>query len=116
MIVAFGWSLTNPAGLGLAALAIPVILLHILRPRRQEVTVSSTFLWRTLERPVSSATPWQRLRWSALLLAQLLAVCGLALAVARPVRLQPATLAAHTVFIVDASSSMRATIRWALAR
>lgn len=109
MIVAFGWSLTNPAGLGLAALAIPVILLHILRPRRQEVTVSSTFLWRTLERPVSSATPWQRLRWSALLLAQLLAVCGLALAVARPVRLQPATLAAHTVFIVDASSSMRAT-------
>ena len=73
MIVAFGWSLTNPAGLGLAALAIPVILLHILRPRRQEVTVSSTFLWRTLERPVSSATPWQRLRWSALLLAQLLA-------------------------------------------
>lgn len=109
MIVGAGWSLTNPAALGLLALAIPVILLHILRPRRQQVTVSSTFLWRALERPVSSATPWQRLRWSALLVAQLLAVIGLAVAVAKPVRLHPAKLAAHTVFIIDASASMRAT-------
>ena len=38
----------NPAGLGLLALAIPVLLLHILRPRRRRWTVSSTFLWRAV--------------------------------------------------------------------
>lgn len=102
-------SLANPAGLALLGLAVPVILLHILRPRRQSVTVSSTFLWRAIERPVSSATPWQRLRWSLLLLAQLLAVALLALAVAQPVRLEAAALSEHTVFIIDASGSMAAT-------
>ena len=84
----------NPAGLALLALAIPVILTHILRPRRLPVTVSSTMLWRKLERPVAAAKPWQRLRWSLLLLAQLLAVTGLALAVARPERVEASPLAA----------------------
>ena len=99
-------SLANPAGLALLGLAIPVVLLHILRPRRQSVTVSSTFLWRSLERPVSSASPWQKLRWSLLLIAQLLAVVLLAVAVAKPVRLEAATLSEHTVFVIDASGSM----------
>ena len=101
-------SLANPAGLALLGLAVPVVLLHILRPRRQSVTVSSTFLWRSLERPVSSATPWQKLRWSLLLVAQLLAVVLLALAVAKPVRLEAAALSEHTVFVIDASGSMAA--------
>ncbi len=105
---AFSFSLANPAGLALLGLAVPVILLHILRPRRQSVTVSSTFLWRAIERPVSSASPWQKLRWSLLLLAQLLAVALLALAVARPVRLEAASLSEHTVFIIDTSGSMAA--------
>ncbi|MGH9135513.1 MAG: VWA domain-containing protein [Acidimicrobiales bacterium] len=99
----------NPAGLALLALAIPVILTHILRPRRMPVTVSSTLLWRKLERPVAAAKPWQRLRWSLLLLAQLLAVAGLATAVARPERVEASPLAEHTVFIIDASGSMAAT-------
>ena len=55
-VVGLSVSLANPAGLALLGLAIPVVLLHILRPRRQSVTVSSTFLWRSLERPVSSAS------------------------------------------------------------
>jgi len=99
----------NPAGLALLALALPVIAAHILRPRRDQVVVSSILLWRRLERPVSAAQPWQRLRWSLLLVAQLLAVVLLALAVARPERLTATTLADHTVFIVDASGSMAAT-------
>ena len=99
---------TNPAGLALLGLAIPVLILHILKPRRLAVTVSSTFLWRSLQRPVSSATPWQKLRWSLLLLTQLLIVALLALAVSKPVRLSAAGLSEHTVFIVDASASMSA--------
>ena len=46
---------------------------------------------------MSAARPWQRLRPSLLLLLQLLAVAGLALAAARPVRLTDARVADHTV-------------------
>ena len=97
-----------PAGLLLLALAVPVVLLHVLRPRRTQVVVGSTYLWEPLARPVSAASPWQRLRPSVLLFLQLLAVILLATAVARPVRLTAAPLARHTVFMVDASGSMAA--------
>ena len=98
----------NPAALGLLALAIPILLLHVLRPRREQRTVSSTFLWRNVARPVSAARPWQRLRPSVLLFLQLLAVAMLAPAVADPSRVTTTPLAQHTVFIVDASGSMAA--------
>src|SRR5262245_13857053 len=99
---------TNPAGLALLALTIPVVVLHILRPRRERVEISSTYLWRPLAQPVSAARPWQRLRPSVLLFLQLAAVVLLALAVARPVRPTATPLAEHTVFIIDASGSMAA--------
>ena len=98
----------NPVGLWLLALALPVLALHVLRPRRQRATVSSTFLWRGLHRPVSAAQPWQKLRASWLLALQLLAVAVLAAAVARPVRLTAGGLARHTVFVIDTSGSMAA--------
>ncbi len=99
----------NPAGLWLLALAVPVLLLHVLRPRRQPREVASTFLWSSVATPVSAASPWQKLKPSLLLLVQLLVVALLAVAVAEPVRLTPAPLAPHTVFILDASGSMAAT-------
>jgi Mg-chelatase subunit ChlD len=98
----------NPAGLWLGLLALPVLALHVLRPRRPAVEVSSTFLWREVAKPVSVAAPWQKLRPSVLLFLQLLAVALLAVAVAQPVRTTSAHLARHTVFIVDASGSMAA--------
>ncbi|MCB1001245.1 MAG: VWA domain-containing protein [Acidimicrobiales bacterium] len=102
-------SFAHPWGLALLGFVVPVVLLHVLRPRRAVATVSSTMLWRDLQQPVSAAAPWQRFRWSLLLLLQLLAVVLAAVAVADPVRLTPATLAEHTVFVVDASGSMAAT-------
>lgn len=98
----------QPAGLGLLALAVPILLLHVLRPRREERTVPSTFLWRNVAQPVSAARPWQRLRPSLLLVLQLLAVALLAVAVADPVRVEAAPLSPHTVFVIDASGSMAA--------
>jgi len=53
---------TNPAGWWLALLALPIIALHVLKPRRQRAVVSSTYLWQDASRPVSAAKPWQRLR------------------------------------------------------
>ena len=101
-------TLTAPAGLWLLLLAIPVVALHLLKPRRQPREVSSTFLWAEMAAPVSAAKPWQKLPPTLLLLVQLLLVVLLAVAVARPATVTPAPLAQHTVFIVDASGSMAA--------
>lgn len=98
----------NPAAFLLLGLMIPIVLLHILRPRRERVEVSSTFLWDEVPSPVSAAVPWQRLKPSWLLLAQLLAVVLLALALAGPTRDTDAILADHTVFVIDTSASMAA--------
>ncbi len=102
-----GWGLANPAGLWLAALALPIIAMHILRPRRVQQGVSAVFLWRRVNRPVSSARPWQRLQRSWLLAAQILAALLLALLVARPVQFTEEPLADHTIFVIDASGSMQ---------
>ncbi len=97
-----------PAGLLLALLAIPVIALHMLRPRRPPMVVSSTLLWHDVSSPSTAARPWQKLRPSTLLILQLAVIALLALVAARPSRTAPTALAQHTVFIVDASGSMAA--------
>src|SRR5690606_13405980 len=56
-----GIGLANPAGLWLLALAVPILLLHVLRPRRTRTQVRSVMLWRQVSTPVAAASPWQRL-------------------------------------------------------
>ncbi len=104
-----GWGLANPAGLWLGLLAVPIIAMHVLRPRRIQQTVAAIFLWRKVNRPVSAARPWQRLQPSWLLAAQVLAALLLAVLVARPVQYTEEPLAEHTIFIIDASGSMVST-------
>lgn len=101
-------SLLLPAGLAALLLAIPIVILHMLTPRRPSTTVSSLLHWDGLKHAITAAEPWQKLRWSLLLILQLLAVVLFALALARPAVLEEAELAEHTVFIVDASGSMAA--------
>jgi hypothetical protein len=97
-----------PAALWLA-LTLPVILaLWLLRPRRVRQRVSSLFLWRTSLAERKSAEPWQRLRNDPLLWLQLLVallVIGAALRPFLPAQVE----ARHTVILLDASGSMRAT-------
>lgn len=101
-------TLLLPAGLLALLLAAPIVILHMLTPRRPATPVSSLLHWDGLRHSITAAEPWQRLHWSLLLLLQLLAVVLLALALARPAILEEAELAEHTVFIVDASGSMAA--------
>ncbi len=103
-----GWGLANPWGLLWCLLAVPIVLLHVLRPRRIQAKVAAVFLWRRVATPVSAARPWQRLIPSWLLAAQVLAAVLLGLLMARPVRLGDQLLAEHTIFVVDASASMQA--------
>jgi Mg-chelatase subunit ChlD len=101
-------SLLFPAGLAALVLAVPIVILHMLTPRRPPTPVSSLLHWDGLKHAITAAEPWQKLRWSLLLILQLLAVALLALALARPAVLKQAELADHTVFIIDASGSMSA--------
>ena len=91
-------------------LFVPLIVaFYMLRLRRDERTVSSTFLWQQLVRDIEANAPWQRLRRSLLLLLQLLLVLVLVLAAARPFWERPAGLARDLILVVDASASMGAT-------
>ncbi len=101
-------SLLAPAGLAAVLLAVPILLLHMLTPRRPATKVSSLLHWDGLKHSITAAEPWQKLRWSILLILQLLAVVLFAMILARPAVLEEAELAEHTVFIVDASGSMAA--------
>ncbi len=101
-------SLLLPAGLAALVLAVPIVVLHMLTPRRPPTPVSSLLHWDGLKHSITATEPWQRLRWSLLLVLQLLVVALMAFALARPAILEESDLAEHTVFIVDASGSMAA--------
>lgn len=102
-------SFLTPLALIGAALAIPIILLYMLRLRRREVVVSSTFLWQQVVQDSEANTPWQRLRRNILLFLQLLILAFLVFALARPFIVVPAVSTGQIELLVDASASMNAT-------
>ncbi|MGI8930533.1 MAG: vWA domain-containing protein, partial [Candidatus Limnocylindria bacterium] len=91
--------------IGLIGLPI-IVAFYMLRLRRRDVPVGSTFLWQQLIRDVEANAPWQRLRFSWLLLVQLLIAAIVVLAAARPFSAANSDLAANVVLIVDTSASM----------
>ncbi len=101
--------LLTPAGLGLLALAIPILLLYMLKLRRKPVQVSSTLLWERMLRDQQANTPWQKLKRNLLLFLQLLILTALALALARPALITPVVASGSVIVLLDASASMNAT-------
>lgn len=100
--------LTPLAALG-ALIAIPIILLYMLRLRRREMVISSNFLWQQIVRDQEANTPWQRLKRNILLILQLIILALIILALMRPAQLVPTITAGKTVILLDASASMAAT-------
>ncbi|MFW5772762.1 MAG: vWA domain-containing protein [Phototrophicaceae bacterium] len=90
-------------------LAIPILLLYMLRLRRREVVVSSNFLWQQVVQDTEANTPWQRLRRNLLLILQLIILTLLVLALLRPAQIVPQLVTGRTVLLIDASASMNAT-------
>src|SRR6476659_8050236 len=82
--------------------------MYLLKLRREEQTVSSTFLWRRMVRDVEANAPWQKLRRNLLLLLQLLLLALLALALARPFFRTAGIAGRNLIVIVDRSASMQA--------
>ena len=93
--------------IGLISLPI-IIAYYMLRLRRRDVPVGSVFLWQQLVRDVEANAPWQRLRFSWLLLLQLLIALVVVIAAARPFVTVTSDLAANVVLM----STPRP--RWAL--
>jgi hypothetical protein len=93
--------------IGLVSLPI-IVAYYMLRLRRRDVPVGSTFLWQQLVRDVEANAPWQRLRFSWLLLLQLLIALVAVIAAARPFATVTSDLAGNVVLIVDTSASMGA--------
>src|SRR6186997_206877 len=91
--------------IGLVSLPV-IVAFYMLRLRRRDYPVGSTFLWQQLIRDVEANAPWQRLRFSWLLLVQLLIATLIVLAAARPFTAKTSDLAANVVLIVDTSASM----------
>ena len=97
----------QPAGLWLLGLIPVVVLLHLFRsnPRRQRVP--SVFLWRDLNRDLTTSRRWRPPPISLLLVLQLLAIAVVALAVASPRMTAPPPR--HLLVLLDGSASMLAT-------
>ncbi|MBE7466383.1 MAG: VWA domain-containing protein [Planctomycetes bacterium] len=96
----------EPLGLaGLAALA-PIVALYFLKLRREERVVPSTLLWKKVIKDLHVNAPFQRLKYSLLLLLQLLLVALLAFALARPFLNMAAETGTYTVLLIDTSASM----------
>src|SRR5579862_8657747 len=86
-----------------------IILMYILKLRRKDVIVSSTYLWRQVIRDVQANAPFQKLRKNLLLLLQLIIAALVILALARPLWHSYGVGGRNIVLIVDTSASMRAT-------
>lgn len=99
----------TPLGFALASLAVPIILLYMLKLRRRQVQVSSTFLWQQLLRDQQANAPWQKLKRNLLLLLQLLILAALVFALARPALRVPVVATGSVIVLLDASASMNAT-------
>src|ERR1043166_10081729 len=86
-----------------------IVLMYILKLRRKDVVVSSTFLWRQVIRDVQANAPFQKLRKNLLLFLQLLAALLLVLAITRPFWRGKGIGGRSVVIVVDTSGSMAAT-------
>ena len=100
--------LLNPAGLLGLLLAVPIVLLYMLRLHRKNAPVPSLLLWEAVLADRHANRPWQKLRRNWLLLLQLLVLLALVFALARPAIPAPLTFHGQTVVLLDVSASMRA--------
>lgn len=102
-------NLAFPAALWLLALVPLIVLLYMLRARRQNVPISSVLLWQRARRELAMQFPIRRLERNLLLLLQLMAAALAILALAQPQLTIPAAASTATVLVMDTSASMQAT-------
>jgi hypothetical protein len=103
-------SLLAPAGLALLGLLAPLIVLYILKIKRQRLRVASTWLWAVAQRDLMARTPFKKLIAQIPLLLQAAALCALAVALARPATRGRQIMGDHLAILIDTSASMSAVV------
>ncbi len=96
----------SPEAFGWTALGALLVLLYLLRQRRERVTVSSLFLWRRRAGDEYASSFWQWLKRRLLLLLQLLALTALVIALARPAWPGTERAMPDLVLVIDGSGRM----------
>src|SRR5690606_30850753 len=92
-----------------AAIAVPALLvLYFLKLRRRPLRVSSTLLWEEAVRDLQVNVPLRMLRFSWLLVLQLLILTLFLLALARPALRVQGETPPRVVLLIDRSASMSA--------
>ncbi len=102
-------SFALPIAFTLAAIALPIVALYILKVRLRRVPVSTNLFWKQIydEKPPRSI--WQHFRHLFSLLLQLLLLLLIVLAIADPYFSWQVLQARRLVLVIDNSASMRAT-------
>lgn len=102
-------SFLSPAAFWLTLLLPAVVLLYLLKLRRTEVLVSSTFLWKKALEDMHANAPFQKLVRNLLLYAQLLALAALVFSLAKPIQAGRGVSGRSVAVLIDTSASMQAT-------
>jgi Ca-activated chloride channel family protein len=100
-------SFLSPLWALMGLIAIPIILLYVLRQKRPDMPVSSTLLWSKTLADMRASTPFQKLRRNLLLLLQLLILAALVFTLMRPVVQASASRSEAGVIVIDATASMQ---------
>jgi hypothetical protein len=101
-------NLLTPVALALGVTLPIVVIFYLLKVRRRDEEVSSTFLWNDLIRDLAAHEPLQRLKWNLLLLLQLIGLALITFAVARPFTQQTGEKPVQAILLLDGSASMQA--------
>ncbi len=100
-------SFLNPLGWWLAFVAIPIVVLYILKVRLREVTVSSSIFWEQVFEERRSRSFWRQLRHLLSLLLSLIFLALLVGAVLNPILVSQKSQG-KVVIVFDNSASMNA--------
>ncbi len=106
----------EPTGLLLLLALVPLIVLYILKIRRERVTIGSTWLWASAHRDLMAKHPFRRLVPELPLLLQILAIVGFAIALARPSLRHGGVDGDRVAVVIDTSASMGARVSKGPAR
>ncbi len=101
-------SLLSAPSLAWLGLLAPLVLLYVLKRRREERRVGSTLLWELALRDMRAERPWQKLVPQVSLFLQALVLILGALALSRPAGVGQVPSGARIAVVVDTSASMAA--------
>ncbi|MEN2984058.1 MAG: BatA and WFA domain-containing protein [Dictyoglomaceae bacterium] len=97
---------TNPQFLWLLSLVSIIIILHLIRPRRIIVTISSLILWEKIFKENPTGKWFKKLPKNILLYLQILALILLVLSLAQPQVIFKGDINSPVILVIDCSASL----------